>query len=192
MATPPLRFEIQDSHHLQNLFWTSSHEPKGQWTPHLVGNVGATCKSKIAKIIIPPAYIVCRRGIYFCWFHLSTRLSISLFVCPSFCRARGQNLGCLIKIVYCSLFIQTTSSPWPLFHGPVILPYILNFIWCINIIIWDYESVWSDIWPISKCSQCELYFMVQWFLYYLLKTTCCMTIIVWDYESVWDSIIPQK
>ena len=35
--------------------------------------------------------------------------------------------------------------------GPVILPYILNVIWCMSIIIWDYESVWSNSWPKSKC-----------------------------------------
>ena len=25
--------------------------------------------------------------------------------------------------------------------------YILKTIWCMNIIIWDYESVWHDVWP---------------------------------------------
>ena len=33
-----------------------------------------------------------------------------------------------LKIKYRSL--------WPIFHGPVILPYILKTIWCMNIIIW--------------------------------------------------------
>ena len=28
----------------------------------------------------------------------------------------------------------------PIFHGPVILPYILKTILCMNTIIWDYES----------------------------------------------------
>ena len=36
-------------------------------------------------------------------------------------------------------------SPWPVFHCSVLLPFILNVNWCMNIIIWDYESVWSDI-----------------------------------------------
>ena len=40
---------------------------------------------------------------------------------------------------------------WPIFHGPAILPYILKTIWCMNIILWDYESVWHDIWPQNKC-----------------------------------------
>ena len=25
------------------------------------------------------------------------------------------------------------------------------FYWCMNIILWDYESVWNDIWPQNKC-----------------------------------------
>ena len=42
------------------------------------------------------------------------------------------------------------GSLWPIFHGPVILPYILNTIWCMNIIIWDYKSVWTNIWRKNK------------------------------------------
>ena len=42
-------------------------------------------------------------------------------------------------------------SAWPIFHGPVILPYILKTIWCMNIILWEYESVWPDFWPQNKC-----------------------------------------
>ena len=39
-------------------------------------------------------------------------------------------------------------SPWStsIYHGPVILPYIFCASWCMIIIIWDYESVWSDRW----------------------------------------------
>ena len=48
------------------------------------------------------------------------------------------------------------------FHGPVILPYIFNSIWWMNVIVLDNESVWSDIWPKIKCYS-ELYFTVQWF-----------------------------
>ena len=39
----------------------------------------------------------------------------------------------------------------PTFHGPMILPFILKTIWCMDIIPWDYESVWHDIWPQNKC-----------------------------------------
>ena len=38
-------------HHLENLFWTTSIEPKGQLTRNLVGSIEATCRSKIAKIV---------------------------------------------------------------------------------------------------------------------------------------------
>ena len=68
----------------------------------------------------------------------------------------------------------------PIFQGPVILPYILKTIWCMNIIIWDYKSVWPKVlsqnkyrslWPIS-------YGPV--ILSYILKTIWCMNIILWD------------
>ena len=51
-------------------------------------------------------------------------------------------------------------SLWSIFHGPVILPYILKNICCMNIILQDYESVWPDI---INVGHCDLYFMVQWF-----------------------------
>ena len=43
---------------LENLFFSSSPEPKGQLTPNLVGSIGVTCRSKIAKImpIIKPGW----------------------------------------------------------------------------------------------------------------------------------------
>ena len=42
-------------------------------------------------------------------------------------------------------------SLWPLFHGPVILPYIFKTFWYMNIIFQDNESVWPDIWSQNKC-----------------------------------------
>ena len=70
-------------------------------------------------------------------------------------------------------------SLWPLFHGPVILPYVLKTIWCMNIIIWDYESVWPQnkyrsLWPI---------FHGPVILPYILKTIWRMYIIPWAYKS---------
>ena len=60
---------------------------------------------------------------------------------------------------YLGLWVSMTRSLtskyrslWPIFHGPVILCYILKTIWCMNIILWDYWSVWLDVWPQSKCS----------------------------------------
>ena len=61
--------------------------------------------------------------------------------------------------VWTSLFgimnqVYATSDPkyncmslWPIFHGPVILHYILKTIWYMNSILRDYASVWPDIWP---------------------------------------------
>ena len=43
-----------------------------------------------------------------------------------------------------------SGSLWPIFHGSVILPYILKVIWCINMIPWANESVWLDAWPENK------------------------------------------
>ena len=37
--------------HLENLFFTSSPEPKGQLIWNLVGSIGMTCRLKIAKIV---------------------------------------------------------------------------------------------------------------------------------------------
>ena len=52
-------------------------------------------------------------------------------------------------------------SVWPIFHGPVILPYILT-IWYINTILWDCVSM-TDVRPKINVVHCDLYFMVQRF-----------------------------
>ena len=74
---------------------------------------------------------------------------------------------------------------WPVFHGPVILPYIWKTIWCMNIIIWDYESVWPKVWPQNKYRSLWPIFHGPVILCYILKTVWCMNIILWDYGSVW-------
>ena len=38
-------------------------------------------------------------------------------------------------------------SAWHIFHGPVILSYILKTIWCMYIIFCEYESEWPNVWP---------------------------------------------
>ena len=55
---------------------------------------------------------------------------------------------------------NTYSSLWHKFHGPVILPYILD--WCMNIIGQDYESVWLTFDLRINIGHCDLYSMVQW------------------------------
>ena len=37
--------------HLENLFFASSPEPKGQLTPNLLGSIRVTCRSRKAKIL---------------------------------------------------------------------------------------------------------------------------------------------
>ena len=61
-----MQLDIQDGHHgshLENLFFASSPELKGQLTGqltrNLVGSIGVTCRSKIAKIvpIVNPSWL---------------------------------------------------------------------------------------------------------------------------------------
>ena len=63
----------------------------------------------------------------------------------------------------------------------MILPYILKTIWCMNIIIWDYESVWPKVLPQINVGHCDLYFMAQWFC-----------IISWRLFDVWTSYFGIK
>ena len=79
-------------------------------------------------------------------------------------------------------------SPWPIFHCPVILPYIWNTIWCMNIILWDYKSVW----PQNTCRSLWPIFHGPVIVPYILKTVWCMNIVLQDYESVWPDIWPQN
>ena len=46
------------------------------------------------------------------------------------------------------LWVMKWRSAWPIFHGQVILSYILKTIWCMYIILWEYESVWPDVWSL--------------------------------------------
>ena len=71
-------------------------------------------------------------------------------------------------------------SQWPIFHGLVILFYILNAIWLMNIILWDHETLQNDLWPQNKC-------MSQWPIFHgpvtlpnILKTIWMMNLILWD------------
>ena len=43
------------------------------------------------------------------------------------------------------------------------LHYILKIIWFMNIILWDYGSVWPDVWPQNKCMSLWPIFNGQWF-----------------------------
>ena len=75
------------------------------------------------------------------------------------------------------LWVTKWWSAWPIFHCPVILPYILKTIWCVYIILWDYDSVWPKVWSKINVGHCDLYFMVQWF---------CL--VSWRLFDVWTSL----
>ena len=66
--------------------------------------------------------------------------------------------------------VSMTHISRPIFHGPLILPYILKTISCMNITLWDYESVWPDVWPQNKCRSLWPIFHGPVILPYTLKT----------------------
>ena len=86
---------------------------------------------------------------------------------------------------------------WPLaylWHGLVghevkvsmtyILSCILKTIWCLYIILWDYKSVWPDVWPKNKCRSLWPIFSWSSDYTYILKTIWCMT----PYLGLWISM----
>ena len=74
---------------------------------------------------------------------------------------------------------------WPIFHGPVILPYSLKTIWYMNTILWDYESVWPDVWPQNICRTLEPIFHGPVILPCILNTIQWLSFILFEYDSVW-------
>ena len=52
---------------------------------------------------------------------------------------------------------------WPIFHGPVIFPYILKTIWWANVIIWILDPCDAKIYNIKCMMVSDLHFMDQWF-----------------------------
>ena len=67
------------------------------------------------------------------------------------------------------LFDISTPYFGPIFHGPVILPYILKTIWYMNSILRDYGSVWPNVWPKNKCRSLLPVFHGPVFLPYILR-----------------------
>ena len=57
----------------------------------------------------------------------------------------------------------------------MIIPYILKTIWCMDIILWDYESVWHDIWRQNKCKSIWPLFHGRVILPYILNTIWYIT-----------------
>ena len=80
-------------------------------------------------------------------------------------------------------------SPWPIFYGTMILCYIVKTIWCMNIILGDYGSVWPDIWPLNKCMSLWPIFHSPLIFPYISKTIWWMSVTFLDNETVWHKLI---
>ena len=65
-------------------------------------------------------------------------------------------------------------------------------IWCTNIILWEYKSVWPNVWPQNKCRSLWPIFHGPLILPYILKTIWYMNPILWDYESIWLDVWPKN
>ena len=74
-------------------------------------------------------------------------------------------------------FQNKSRSLWPIFCGPVILPHILRTIWYMSTILWDYESVWPDVWPKNKCT-CRS----RWPIFHVPLNLPCILKTLWLYE----------
>ena len=68
----------------------------------------------------------------------------------------------------------------------------LETIWCMNIILWDYGSVWPDVWPQNKCRSIWPIFHGPVILSYISKTVWCVSVIISDNETMWPKLWPQS
>ena len=84
------------------------------------------------------------------------------------------------------------NTLWPIFHGPVILHYILKTIWYMNIILWDYGSEWPSVWPQNKCKSMWPIFMVQWFCLISPRLFDAWVLYFQIMRKVWPELWPQS
>ena len=70
--------------------------------------------------------------------------------------------------------------------------YILKTIWCMNIILGDYGSVWPAIWPLNNCMSLWPVFHGPLIFPYVSNTICWMSVIFLDDETVWHKLWPQN
>ena len=68
----------------------------------------------------------------------------------------------------------------------------LRTVWCLNMILWDYESAWNGIWPQNKCMWLWPIFHGPVILSFSLKSVWYMNTILSDYETVWPDVWPQN
>ena len=85
-------------------------------------------------------------------------------------------------------------QPHPMAFTLVILPYILKTTWFMNIILWNYESVWPNMWPQNKYRSLWPIFHGPVILAYILKTVCVWTSyfgIMSKYDTMFDLKISE-
>ena len=82
------------------------------------------------------------------------------------------------------LLVIKWRSAWPIFHGPVILPYTLKTVWCMyNMfdVCTSYFRKMNQYDPMFdlkiNVGHCDLYFMVQW-----------LCLIPWRLFHLWTSL----
>ena len=64
--------------------------------------------------------------------------------------------------------------------------------WCLNIILGDYGSVWPDVWPQNNCMSLWPIFHGPPILPYISKTTWWMSVMFLGNETVWHKLWPQN
>ena len=105
------------------------------------------------------------------WFCLISRRLFD--VCTSYFGSMNQydqTFDLKINVGHCDLYSMVQwfcLIPW-------------KTISCMNIIVWDYESVWPKVLPQNKYRSLWPIFYGPVILHYILKTIWCMNIILWD------------
>ena len=83
--------------------------------------------------------------------------------------------------VWPSLWHFNKGKPaWPLFHVPVIWPFILKTIWWISIMLFNDKLMWWGIWPENKCRS-------QWPVFHGPMIKDYLMDELWD-DSVWHDL----
>ena len=87
---------------------------------------------------------------------------------------------------FCLISWNICRSLWPIFYGPLNLPFILKTVWCMNIIHSYYESVYHNIWPRNKCRSLWPIFHGPVILPYILNSIWSINVILLEN---WVSVI---
>ena len=93
-----------------------------------------------------------------------------------------------IKSQYDANFVTVTYISWSSAFALHLVDYLIC---CMNIMLWDYESVWPDVWPPNKCWSMWSIFHGPMILSYISKTIWCMSVIFSDNDTVWPKLWPQ-